>query len=110
MAKRLRKDTDGLYVLTSVDPHPSGLSSAKPKETALIILTQDDLDAILADHAAGVEPVPSETSDTSKSMGLSNAQKVEDAPLRTDGPTLEEYVKSGYLAENYPPAGYAAKE
>lgn len=28
-------------------------------------------------------------------------------PLRTDGPTLEEYVAKGYSAENYPPAGYA---
>lgn len=30
--------------------------------------------------------------------------------LRLDGPTLEEYVKAGYLAENYPPQGYAVKE
>ena len=29
--------------------------------------------------------------------------------LRTDGPTLEEYVAAGYKAENYPPQGYAAK-
>jgi hypothetical protein len=29
--------------------------------------------------------------------------------LRLDGPTLEEYVKAGYKAENYPPKGYAAK-
>lgn len=29
------------------------------------------------------------------------------APLRTDGPTLEEFVAAGYLAANYPPAGYA---
>jgi hypothetical protein len=28
--------------------------------------------------------------------------------LRTDGPTLEEYVKAGYKAETYPPKGYAA--
>lgn len=31
------------------------------------------------------------------------------ALLRTDGPTLEEYVAAGYPAENYPPAGYAAR-
>lgn len=30
--------------------------------------------------------------------------------LRTDGPTLAEYVAKGYDAANYPPAGYAAKE
>lgn len=30
--------------------------------------------------------------------------------LRTDGPTLEEYVAAGYKAENYPPEGYAVRE
>lgn len=30
-------------------------------------------------------------------------------PLRTDGPTLEEYVKAGYSAESYPPTGYAPR-
>lgn len=30
--------------------------------------------------------------------------------LRLDGPTLEEYVKAGYAAENYPPKGYAKRE
>lgn len=29
-----------------------------------------------------------------------------DAPLRTDGPTLAEFVAAGYAAENYPPQGY----
>ena len=29
--------------------------------------------------------------------------------LRTDGPTLEEYVAAGYDAKGYPPQGYAAK-
>lgn len=29
--------------------------------------------------------------------------------LRDDGPTVEEYVSAGYLAKNYPPAGYASK-
>ena len=36
--------------------------------------------------------------------------KVTPEPLRTDGPTLEEYVAAGYKAENYPPKGYAARE
>jgi hypothetical protein len=31
------------------------------------------------------------------------------AELRTDGPTLEEYVAAGYSAENYPPTGYAER-
>ena len=29
--------------------------------------------------------------------------------LRTDGPTLKEYVAAGYSADTYPPAGYAAR-
>lgn len=29
--------------------------------------------------------------------------------LRTDGPTLEVWIKSGYKPENYPPQGYAEK-
>lgn len=28
--------------------------------------------------------------------------------LRTDGPTLEGWLKAGYSADAYPPAGYAA--
>ncbi len=30
--------------------------------------------------------------------------------LRTDGPTLEEFVAAGYDAKNYPPPGYASRE
>lgn len=30
--------------------------------------------------------------------------------LRTDGPTLAEYIAAGYSAEGYPPSGYASKE
>ncbi len=29
--------------------------------------------------------------------------------LKTDGPTVAEYVAAGYLASNYPPAGYASR-
>lgn len=32
-----------------------------------------------------------------------------EAKLRDDGPTLEEYVRAGYKAENYPPRGYKAR-
>lgn len=31
------------------------------------------------------------------------------AELKTDGPTLEEYVKAGYKASAYPPTGYTSK-
>lgn len=29
--------------------------------------------------------------------------------LKTDGPTVSEYVAAGYPAKNYPPAGYASR-
>lgn len=32
-----------------------------------------------------------------------------DLSLREDGPTIGEWVAAGYLAENYPPDGYAAR-
>lgn len=32
-----------------------------------------------------------------------------EADLRMDGPTVEEYVRQGYKAENYPPRGYAVR-
>lgn len=38
------------------------------------------------------------------------APEVKPVPLRTDGPTLKEYIAAGYKAENYPPEGYAVKE
>jgi len=33
----------------------------------------------------------------------------DDAGLRTDGPTIEEFVAAGYPAANYPPRGYASR-
>jgi hypothetical protein len=40
-----------------------------------------------------------------------NAEPPRDADgKRLDGPTIEEFVKAGYLAENYPPGDYAAKD
>lgn len=37
------------------------------------------------------------------------AARGETVELRTDGPTVEEYVKAGYKASDYPPKGYASK-
>jgi hypothetical protein len=37
------------------------------------------------------------------------AGKKPTAKLREDGPTVAEYVASGYLASNYPPKGYASR-
>jgi hypothetical protein len=38
------------------------------------------------------------------------AEEAKTEELRTDGPTLEEWVAAGYKEENYPPAGYAKRE
>lgn len=37
------------------------------------------------------------------------AARGEEAVLREDGPTVEEYVKAGYKASQYPPKGFASK-
>ena len=34
---------------------------------------------------------------------------VDPAPLRDDGPTIEQYVLTGYKPETYPPVGYAER-
>jgi len=49
---------------------------------------------------------------TAKSGGETGAEQKQPDPtiqLRTDGPTLEEFLIAGYKAENYPPEGYAEK-
>ena len=33
----------------------------------------------------------------------------DDDELKTDGPTVAEYVEAGYPAKNYPPVGYASR-
>lgn len=37
------------------------------------------------------------------------AGKASEPGLRSDGPTVAEFVAAGYLASNYPPAGYASR-
>lgn len=71
--KRLRKQTDGSYHLTDVQPHPTGLSTSGEIEVTTAVLTQEEVDAILKDVKAGTGPLPEPVSDTSRSEGLSNA-------------------------------------
>lgn len=47
--------------------------------------------------------------DTNKPWEENKTQDAGALGLRTDGPTLEEYVKAGYAANSYPPEGYAPK-
>jgi hypothetical protein len=121
--KRLRKQTDGSFHLTDVQPHPTGLSTSGTIEVTQVVLSQEDVDAIVKDAADGTGPLDPPVSNASVAAGLSNTTTdsapaeppttpppSSNPPLRTDGPTLAEYVAAGYLEENYPPAGYAARE
>lgn len=45
------------------------------------------------------------TRDQSPVAGTENTTE-----LRTDGPTLQEFIDAGYKADNYPPEGYAVRE
>ena len=72
-------------------------------------------DVLLAEHAIehfilnGHRVVPSDTDPATPDPVEPPAPAAPPA-LRTDGPTLAEYVAAGYTAEMYPPAGYAAKD
>jgi uncharacterized alpha-E superfamily protein len=59
-----------------------------------------------ADDKAKAEAAQKATDDAARAKAADEAK----APLRTDGPTLEEYVKAGHSADTYPPAGYAARD
>lgn len=41
--------------------------------------------------------------------GFGAVRAIEDDGLRSDGPTVEEYVTAGYRATAYPPSGYASR-
>ena len=56
-------------------------------------------------RATKVAGVPVEAQPLASLPGPRNAQG-----LRTDGPTLDEWVKAGYPAKAYPPHGYAKRD
>ncbi len=62
--------------------------------------------AVAAAAALFSEPTPP----VENQVVIPPVQKAPDQPaLRLDGPTVDEYVKAGYKAETYPPAGYAPR-
>jgi hypothetical protein len=75
--------------------------------------------ALAALAACGIKGQRAESIETHLKSCESNAQaELDEADkavprdekgMRTDGPTLEEYVKAGYKAETYPPVGYSDK-
>lgn len=59
---------------------------------------------------ADPEPVTAETElATAPADPEPDAAPAAEPELRTDGPTLEEFLAAGYKAELYPPSGYAAR-
>lgn len=74
-----------------------------------MVLTMTDKDAKTLNRGKSSPLVVPYTGPT-RNHDLGNAPNNKDGEgdeLRKDGPTLEEYVKAGYSAENYPPTGYA---
>lgn len=71
-------------------------------ENGPVVINKDDFNPEihkLADTVvSNVEPVPEPPPQPLNADGL-----------RTDGPTIAEFVQAGYLASNYPPAGYASR-
>lgn len=55
-----------------------------------------------------VEMVEAEAKDLLR-RGKAELHGVLGDELRTDGPTVAEYVAAGYRADNYPPQGYASR-
>jgi len=58
------------------------------------------------------DTVPADVFDDLKREGYvekAGAKRKAPEALREDGPTIAEYIAAGYLASQYPPAGYASK-
>jgi hypothetical protein len=56
------------------------------------------------------DPVKWAKKQAARAAGAGRTLPTPETPaLRTDGPTLEEFVAKGYKAEGYPPSGYAEK-
>ncbi len=68
------------------------------------------------DIAAAAEEIARQArarADAARELKLAEQKKVDDAiaaaDLKTDGPTVAQYVAAGYKASGYPPEGYASK-
>lgn len=87
---------------------------AGPQGTADVgetIEVTDKLGKTLKDNHFATEPVArrsSATSDHALAAAITG-KSGGPAALKTDGPTVAEFVKAGYSAKNYPPAGYESK-
>jgi hypothetical protein len=77
--------------------------------TTFIIINAADFDP--ARHQLfegdGAPPAPMAVPDATLPTTASAEAEAPITPLRTDGPTFEDYVAAGYAPESYPPVGYA---
>lgn len=71
--------------------------------------------AVDGNHVVQIEAGEQEVSDRCALVAVEHlnvADYLGDRPapeLRTDGPTVLEFIEAGYLAINYPPAGFASR-
>lgn len=75
----------------------------RAKRSRLEAMTVADLKALAAERGMTLG------ADVTKKPDIIAAIELASAPLKTNGPTVEEWVKAGYKAVNYPPGGYASK-
>lgn len=99
--------------LTAEDLKPAPAEPAKPEATETKPVVEGDGSeaggTIVQDEAGKEKLSAEETARAQAAIAESGAQeKAKALPLRTDGPTLAEFVAAGYAEKDYPPAGYAA--
>jgi len=94
--------------------HPKTISRTEPSESAKHMwhgVKENEPAGTTTAASVPDEPSPSKLNagEPAVTKAVVESWKPGD-PLRTDGPTLKEYVEAGYAAENYPPQGYAKRE
>lgn len=85
----------------------TGTRKTNPAPAPVVIPGKNEAAAAVAQPS----PLPTQSLPklVQKLSALPKNRNVNEAGLRTDGPTLEQYVAAGYAAENYPPQGYAVR-
>lgn len=89
-----------------VDPNALAAPPVEPTPQAPAFDESEVPPPVDNEHVApGAEPFAADTIEQAKGAG----QPGDPHPLRTDGPTLEEFVAAGYEAATYPPPEYARR-
>lgn len=79
-------------------------------KTAILKLTAAIvIDGTIVRAGTLVEMAEGEAKDLLRRGKAELATERDNPTLRTDGPTVGEFVAAGYRAENYPPQGYASR-